>query len=81
MAQKALITGASSGIGRDMAGVLSDMGYEVILAARSTDKLQELAESLKTKAYVITADLSDRNACLDLYNKTMEIVNEPFQFQ
>ena len=73
MAQKALITGASSGIGRDMAGVLSDMGYEVILAARSTDKLQELAESLKTKAYVITADLSDRNACLDLYNKTMEI--------
>ena len=39
---KALITGASSGIGRDMARNLSKRGYDLILVARDENRLQEL---------------------------------------
>ena len=44
---KALITGASSGIGRDMARVLSEMGYDLILVARRKTKLEKLQKELK----------------------------------
>ena len=44
---KALITGASSGIGRDMARVLSQKGYDLSLVARDEDKLNKLKEELK----------------------------------
>ena len=43
---KALITGASSGIGRDMARILSSKGYELILVARRKDRLNELKDEL-----------------------------------
>ena len=43
---KALITGASSGIGRDMARVLAKKGYNLVLVARDEKKLEELAEEL-----------------------------------
>ncbi len=56
---KALITGASSGIGAEIAKVLSEKGYETILVARRTDRLQAVAESIKTKSEIVTADLSD----------------------
>ena len=39
---KALITGASSGIGRDMAKILSKKGYDLVLVARDEEKLQEV---------------------------------------
>lgn len=69
---KALITGASSGIGRDMALVLSKMGYEVILVARRRERLEELAKLLPTKAQVIALDLSDREKCFELYEKVKD---------
>ena len=43
---KALITGASSGIGRDIARVLYRMGYDIIAVARRLDKLEELKNEL-----------------------------------
>ncbi|MBP0959024.1 MAG: SDR family NAD(P)-dependent oxidoreductase [Oscillospiraceae bacterium] len=69
---KALITGASSGIGRDMAIILSEMGYDLILVARSEDKLNELKEEISTNCIVIATDLSVDKNCFDLYKKTKD---------
>ena len=41
---KALVTGASSGIGRDMAKELAKRGYNLILVARDEQKLKEVSE-------------------------------------
>ena len=69
---KALITGASSGIGRDMARVLSNMGHDLILVARREDRLIELKSQLKTDAQIIVADVSSVEACIDIYNKVKD---------
>ena len=42
-----MITGASSGIGRDMAVTLSHMGYDLILVARSEKSLRRNKETIK----------------------------------
>ena len=68
MAKKALITGASSGIGRDMARVLSSMGYDLILVARRKDRLEELKNELKTDVEILPYDISNYENCLSLYN-------------
>lgn len=66
---KALITGASSGIGTDMARVLVEQGHEVILVARRKGKLENLAKELGDQAKVIVMDVSSTFNCMDLYNK------------
>ena len=68
MAKTALVTGASSGIGREIAKILSKKGFKVILAARREDRLRELAYSLNGKSEIITCDLSDIGECVRLYN-------------
>lgn len=64
---KALITGATSGIGLSMARILAGKGWELILTGRNTDILQKLKKELKTSTEVITADLSDKNEVFRVY--------------
>lgn len=64
---KALITGASSGIGLDMARYLATKKVELILVARSKEKLEEIQESLPTKVTIIVADLANEQKVKELY--------------
>ncbi len=64
---KALITGASSGIGLDIAKYLALKKYELILVARNKDKLEKLQEILPTKVTIIVADLSNEQKVKELY--------------
>lgn len=66
----ALVTGASSGIGRDIARELCRYGIKVIITGRDIERLSLLKKELDSgvKA-VIRADLSDRKQCFRLYEK------------
>jgi short-subunit dehydrogenase len=57
----AVVTGASSGIGEQIAREFARRGYRLVLVARRVDRLRALAEELGGIAYVIPADLSDRS--------------------
>lgn len=63
----AVVTGASSGIGCDIAKQLSNKGYDLILVGRQTDKLNELKHELHTKCEILSIDLSLRESCFTLY--------------
>lgn len=65
----ALVTGASNGIGKEMAIYLSELGYDLIVVARSRDKLIDLKNSLKTNIDVYECDLSIIDNCYKLYDK------------
>lgn len=69
---KALITGASGGIGRDIALILSRMGYDLILVSRNTGKLEQVKKHLNTDVQIISADLSNEKECFDLYEAVKE---------
>ncbi|WP_312908404.1 SDR family NAD(P)-dependent oxidoreductase [Natronosalvus caseinilyticus] len=55
----AIVVGASSGIGEALARELAAEGYELGLAARRTERLSSIGESLPTSAYVATMDVTD----------------------
>ncbi|MCI9233806.1 MAG: SDR family oxidoreductase [Bacilli bacterium] len=72
----ALITGASSGLGADMARVLARRGYNLILVARRKEKLEKLKKELEhpkkgfgIEAEIISMDLASTFNCMKLYNK------------
>lgn len=67
---KALVTGASSGIGRDIAKELSKKGYELILVARNKEKLEETQKELVTNSKIICMDLSNNENCIKLKELT-----------
>lgn len=64
---KILITGASSGIGRDMARLLHQMGHELYLVARREEMLIRLKADLDNKPHIIVLDLADEGNCFRLY--------------
>ncbi len=64
----ALVTGASTGMGRDMAIYLSSIGYDLIITARNYERLKELKSLLKTRVKIITADLSKPENAVRLYD-------------
>ena len=64
---KALITGASSGIGYDMAYYLGSLGYDLILVARNKAKLQEMQKDISTNVKIIVADLSIESKLKEVY--------------
>ncbi|MEM1379759.1 MAG: SDR family oxidoreductase [Pseudomonadota bacterium] len=83
MAKTALITGASSGIGRCFAEIHAKKGGDVILVARSGDKLEALKQELeskhKIKAHVLVQDLADPASPQRIFDAT-ERANMPVEY-
>ncbi|HEX2921764.1 MAG TPA: SDR family oxidoreductase [Bacteroidales bacterium] len=72
----ALITGASSGIGRELALIHADKGDDLVLVARSIQKMQELKDEIKSKKdidiIIIGKDLSEKGAASDVFKVLQE---------
>jgi hypothetical protein len=69
----ALITGASTGIGREFARICAREGYDVILLARSQPRLESLASEIRQETgrvvHVMARDLSDRTGSRDVFDE------------
>jgi len=76
-----LITGASSGIGKETAYVFAKNGYNLILAARRIENLNsikiEILQKYNCEVDVINIDLSKQNSAEELYNKVLNLRNQP----
>lgn len=72
----ALITGASSGIGLELAKIHASNGGDLVLVARNKARLDELKTELehtyKVKVFTIGKDLSAPDSALDVYNQTTQ---------
>lgn len=74
----ALITGASSGMGKEMALYLQTLGYDLILVSREKGKMEDIFKNNKTKVSFIELDLSKEENCYKLHdmvkNKNIDIL-------
>lgn len=74
MKKTALITGASNGIGLELAKIHASKGGDLVLVARNKSKLDELKTELesqyKVSVYVIGKDLSANNSAQEVYDET-----------
>ncbi|MFY9674113.1 MAG: SDR family NAD(P)-dependent oxidoreductase, partial [Terriglobales bacterium] len=70
----ALITGASFGIGLELARIFAREGHDLVLVARSGDKLRQLASELEkahgTRSLILAVDLSDPGASAYILDQT-----------
>jgi hypothetical protein len=69
----AVVTGASSGIGTEIARELAQRGHRVVLVARSADRLQRLADDIGDRAVVLPADLADPAARAELPRRVADL--------
>ena len=72
--KKALITGASGGIGKEIAKVLIKHNAEVCISGRNLEELNALKKSLGEKCYVVACDLSKKDEITELIKKTDEFL-------
>ncbi len=70
---KAMITGASSGLGYDMAKYLSQKGYDLVVVARRKKLLEQLKKEVPTKVEIMELDLSKKENCYLLEDKLQEV--------
>lgn len=75
---KVLITGASSGIGKEMAKILNKKGYDLVLVARDEEKLKDVKNELekeksKNNIEIISMDLSKEENCLELCKRVKNV--------
>lgn len=70
---KALVTGASSGIGKAIARELCERGYDLVLVARNIEKSEAFAAELKTQVQIEIMDISKIENCRRLHEKYREI--------
>ncbi|WP_292021370.1 SDR family oxidoreductase [Maritimibacter sp. UBA3975] len=68
----ALITGASSGLGREFARLAAADGWNLVISARRTEELDALAAELSTDVVVVTADLSQPGAADTLWDQASD---------
>jgi len=66
---KALITGASSGIGREIAFYLDSLGYDLYVVSRNKKKLDSIYKNFHGKVTTMELDLSIEDNCYQLYEK------------
>ena len=64
---KALVTGASSGIGYEISNYLAKRGYDIIVVARNRQALENLKKEIKTNVQIVCMDLSVVDNCVKLY--------------
>lgn len=74
--KKAIIIGASSGIGKALAKVLSENGYEVGLASRRLEMLKELQSELATHCYVKQIDVTQTQEAIDALDALISEMGE-----
>ena len=69
---KALVTGASSGIGKEMAIYLASFGYDLFVVAPEKEILDKIYNNFKVKVITIGLDLTQKNNCLKLHDMLKE---------
>ena len=74
--KKALITGASGGIGKELARVLVEYDAEVCISGRNVEELNELKESLGDKCHIVPCDLSNKNEISELVSKSEKVLGQ-----
>lgn len=70
--KRIIITGATSGIGRELARQLSAQGHKVGLTGRRTERLEELKEEIGALAFIRTLDVTDHDRAEIVYNELID---------